>query len=420
MLLSAAAAALVETQLPDGTELQFLRSELLRGTEKVEAIHELVDHQRPRLARRRADDTPQAAPSLPLPLASSLPSVFVGRRDVTETIHAARDRAARGSVETVLLGGEPGAGKTSIASAIARVAHGHDWTVLFGSCDELVTTPYEPFRAAIGEYVSCAPMSVLADHVAKHGGEIGRLTPNLSARVGGLPLTEAEDPETSRRLLFEAVADLVRRAAADRPVLFVLDDIQWADRNTLLLIHRLASGRDAARLVLLGTYRSTEADVPDFASVLTQLRGLPSVADLQVAGLDHTALVDLLEAGAGHSLAQEGQDVASYLLDETDGNAVVRGRARASPRRDRSARPRCRGPVARPGRPRATSRCRGSVRAVLRTRVGRLDPEAQRALAVASVVGREFDPGRDRGRARARRARRARPDRSRGAGVVGT
>ena len=189
VLLSAAAAALVETQLPEGTDLQFLRSELLRGTEKVEAIHELVDHQRPRLARRGTGDMPPAAPSLPVPLASSLPSVFVGRRALTDTIHAARDRAARGSVETVLLGGEPGAGKTSIASAIARVAHGHDWTVLFGSCDELVTTPYEPFREAIGDYVSCAPMSVLADHVARHGGEIGRLTPNLSARVGGLPLT---------------------------------------------------------------------------------------------------------------------------------------------------------------------------------------------------------------------------------------
>ena len=90
VLLSAASAALVETQLPDGTELQFLRSELLRGTEKVEAIHELVDHQRPRVASRGTGDMPPAVPSLPVPLASSLPSVFVGRRDLTETIHAAR------------------------------------------------------------------------------------------------------------------------------------------------------------------------------------------------------------------------------------------------------------------------------------------------------------------------------------------
>ena len=81
------------------------------------------------------------------------PACSSGADDLTETIHAAATAPLDGSVETVLLGGEPGAGKTSIASAIARVAHGHDWTVLFGSCDELVTTPYEPFRDAIGEYV---------------------------------------------------------------------------------------------------------------------------------------------------------------------------------------------------------------------------------------------------------------------------
>ncbi len=270
MLLSSASASLVESHLPEDTELQFLRSELLRGIEKVEAIHELVDRRRPRLPVPADDIALAVPPSLPVSLASALPRVFVGRNDLTDAIHAARDRAAKGSVETVLLGGEPGAGKSSVAAAVARVAHAQDWLVLFGSCDELVTTPYEPFREAIGQYVAAAPMPVLAAHVSTHGGEVGRLTPNLAARVGSLPLIEALDPETNRRLLFEAVVDLMRTAAAEQPVLFVIDDIQWADRNTLLLLHRLASVRDAGPLMLLATYRSTEADLPDFASVLAR------------------------------------------------------------------------------------------------------------------------------------------------------
>ena len=118
-------------------------------------------------------------------------------------------------------------------------------------------------------------MSVLAEHVASHGGEIARLAPNLAARVGVLPLTEAVDPETSRRLLFEAIADLMRRASRDRPLLFVLDDFQWADRNTMLLVLRLASLRDSGPLVLLGTYRSTDADAPAVRDVLAQLRSPP-------------------------------------------------------------------------------------------------------------------------------------------------
>ena len=346
--------------------------------------------------------------------------MFVGRRDLTATIHAARDRAAaRGSVETVLLGGEPGAGKTSIASAIARVAHGHDWTVLFGSCDELVTTPYEPFREAIGEYVSCAPMSVLADHVARHGGEIGRLTPNLSARVGGLPLTEAEDPETSRRLLFEAVADLVRRAAR-RPTGPVR-----ARRHPVGGPQHAAAHPSTRERTRRGTPRPPRHLSLDRGG-RPRLRiacspssvGFPQSLTSRSRVSTTTALVDLLEAGAGHSLAEEGQDVASYLLDETDGNALfavelVRHLVETdvlAP--DAEGRWHAQADLADIEVPR-------SVRAVLRTRVGRLDPEAQRALAVASVAGREFDSGRDRGRARARRARRARPDRSGGAGVVG-
>ena len=108
---------------------------------------------------------------------------------------------------------------------------------------------------------------MLVEHIANHGGEIARLAPNLAARVGALPLTDAVDPETSRRLLFEAITDLMRRASRDQPVLFVLDDFQWADRNTMLLIPTREPARSGP-LVLLGTYRSTEADVPAVRDVL--------------------------------------------------------------------------------------------------------------------------------------------------------
>ncbi len=316
--------------------------------------------------------------------------MFVGRRDLTELIHSARDRALKGRVETVLLGGEPGAGKTSVAAAVARVAHAQDWTVLFGSCDEHVSTPYEPFREAVAQYVGGAPTSVLIEHIASHGGEIARLAPNLAARVGALPLTDAVDPETSRRLLFEAITDLMSRASRDQPVLFVLDDFQWADRNTMLLMLRLASLRDTGPLVLLGTYRSTDADVPAVREVLTQLRALPSVTDVSVEGLSSDALSTLLEAAAGHELGDDGRAVADYLEEETDGNPLfavelVRHLVETgvlAP--DTEGRWRTQVDLASVEVPR-------TVRAVLHTRVGRLDPEAQRVLGMASAAGREFD-----------------------------
>ena len=89
----AASAALVERDCPTAPNCSSCAASCCEAPTKVEAIHELVDHQRPRVASRGTGDMPPAVPSLPVPLASSLPSVFVGRRDLTETIHA-RDRAA--------------------------------------------------------------------------------------------------------------------------------------------------------------------------------------------------------------------------------------------------------------------------------------------------------------------------------------
>ena len=292
-------------------------------------------------------------------------------------------------MQTVLLGGEPGAGKSSIAAVAARAAHEDGWTVLFGSCDEHVTTPYEPFRDAVGQYFDEAPAAVLAEHIAAHGGEVGRLTPSLSARVGALPPVEAADPETSRRLLVEGVTDLLQRAAGDRPVLLVLDDIQWADRNTALVIGRLARLRDS-RLLLLATYRSTAADIAEFGALLAQLRALPTVSDVDVAGLSEGELVTFLEAAAGHALDDEGRRVAAHLRAETDGNPLfvaelVRHFVETgvlAP--DAAGTWRAQVDLATVAMPR-------TVRAVLQERVGRLSDETQGVLAVASVAGRQFE-----------------------------
>ena len=300
-------------------------------------------------------------------------------------------RSPTGAVETVLLGGEPGAGKTSVAAAVARVAHAQDWTVLFGSCDEHVSTPYEPFRDAIVQYVGGAPISVLIEHIASHGGEIARLAPNLAARVGALPLTDAVDPETSRRLLFEAITDLMRRASA-RPACPVRPRRLPVGRPQHDAPRSVGSRACATRPVSSCSAPTGRPmpTCPRCASVLAQLRALPSVTESPVEGSTTTRLSTLLEAAAGHELGDDGRAVATYLEEETDGNPLfavelVRHLVETgvlAP--DSEGRWRTQVDLANVEVPR-------TVRAVLHTRVGRLDPEAQRVLGMASVAGREFD-----------------------------
>ncbi len=124
--------------------------------------------------------------------------------------------------------------------------------------------------------------------------------------------------------------------------------------------------------------------------MLAQLRALPSVSDLLVDGLSSDGLTALLEAAAGHELGDQGPAVATYLQEETDGNPLFAVELVRHLVETGVLAPTPRGA----GTPSSTSRAWSvprTVRAVLHTRVGRLDPEAQRVLEMASVAGRDFD-----------------------------
>jgi class 3 adenylate cyclase len=88
VLLTSASASFVEGDLPEGTELRFLRRELLRGIDRLEAIHELVDHRR--AEPKVAAPSPVLAAFLPASLAAALPRVFVGRESGPSSSRHAR------------------------------------------------------------------------------------------------------------------------------------------------------------------------------------------------------------------------------------------------------------------------------------------------------------------------------------------
>ena len=158
----------------------------------------------------------------------------------------------------VLVSGEAGLGKTTLVAEVARSAFDSGATVLFGHCEEELATPYQLFAEALGHYVTHAPQAELEAHVAAHGSELSRLVPALASRVPGLPPTKATDADTERFLLFAAVVGLLATVGADHPVVVVLDDLQWADKGSLLLLRHLASSDVPLRLLVLGTYRDSE------------------------------------------------------------------------------------------------------------------------------------------------------------------
>ncbi len=111
-----------------------------------------------------------------------------------------------------------------------------------------------------------------------------------SSVAHGRPPPAAEaDPDTERHRLHTAVADLLAAVTRERPALLVLEDVHWADAPTLLLLRHLARA-GVARILLLATFRDTEAEMPD---AVTEL-----LADLR--------RYDVVEDGRGRALRRGG------------------------------------------------------------------------------------------------------------------
>ena len=330
-----------------------------------------------------------------IPLPSRLgvrPDVGVlGRVAEVESIAQAFGRVAGGGGrEVVLISGEPGLGKTTLVAEASRAAHESGAIVLFGHSEEELVIPNQLFAEALGRYVTHAPEELLLAHVAAYGSELARLVPALGSRIPDLPTSSATDSDAERFLLFGAVVGLLASVTEHQPVVLVLDDLQWADKGSLLLLRHLAGSDVPMRLLILGTYRDRALSSEGLVETLAALHRLGGVQRIELMGLDDAGVMALMEAVAGHELDEEAVDLAHAISRETDGNPffvseVLRNLAETGAvARSTDGRWEAKAPLDVTALP-------DSVHEVIGARLLRLGKEAGRILSVASVIGRDFD-----------------------------
>ncbi len=332
-----------------------------------------------------ADTTTAAAP-LPSLLAGP-GRIFVGREDELERLRQRWKEVGAGACRLVLLGGEPGIGKTRLATELAHSLHGDGALILAGRCDEDLGVPYQPFVEALRHYLThVSPLGL-----GRHAGELARLVPELTQLVPGLSEPLRSDPETERYRLFDAVAAWLSQASVESPVLLVLDDLQWAAKPTLLLLRHVLRSPDAMKLLVVATYRDTDVGRGHpLAELLADVPRLEGAERLPLTGLDVPAVAAFLERAAGHDLDDEGDELARVVWRETEGNAffvaeVLRHLVESRAIEQRDGRWVLTGAIEELGIPEG-------VRDVVSRRLSRLSDEANRILACASVVGLEFEP----------------------------
>jgi DNA-binding CsgD family transcriptional regulator len=317
---------------------------------------------------------------------------FVGRARELATLAALVPRADSEGRRIALVAGEAGSGKSRLVRELAHVVSAAGVRVLYGACDAVVRTPYRPFVEALDQLVRGDDPDTLRADLGTTGGELGRLLPDLSLRVGDLPAPIAADRDTERLRLHTAVTDLLANTARRQPLLLALEDCHWADTATLLLLRHLARAGADAHMLVLATFRDTEADVPaELADALADLRRSEDIVRLRLGGLTEDDVAEFVHRAAGDGGLLVPDELPQLLREVTDGNAfllcelwrtlVETGAVALEHGSVRLVRPLLE--IATPE----------SVREVVTQRLARLDPATRDMLELAAVAGPEFELG---------------------------
>jgi pilus assembly protein CpaF len=312
---------------------------------------------------------------------------FVGREQERLDMRMVLDRAATGSGGMVFVAGAPGIGASRFAAEVAVDAAQKGWVVLSGRCAEQATSPLSPFRDVLNAAVANAGAKTLLDAVGENGQLLAQLVPALRQKVRGMVTGTEVNADKLREQLFKAIFDFLVVYQGAKPMLIVLDDLQWADDASVLLLRDLAERLSGSRIVLAATYWESELDsgrpfTPVVSRLLRRRRaqriGLGQLSDREVekmvAAMAETPvtpiqLIGIQAATEGNPLFVEHSFLYMAASDTMLGGG---SRVQASFTEE-------------------DLELAQSVRGLIGRRLERLSEPAQRMLVAAAVIGRDFD-----------------------------
>ncbi len=282
---------------------------------------------------------------------------FIGREEYLAALTAA--------AAAVVITGDAGVGKSRLVAELQRRAAEEGRLALIGECVELTDgeLPYAPI-------VSALRPAIRDGHALEELGEqdlreLARLWPELASGDEDLP---AAGEASSKARLFSSLLQLLERVAEEREVLFVVEDLHWADRSTRDFLAFLVREQHTGKLTVVITVRGEdvhrEHPVRGFISELTRMHG---VRRLELAPFTRAELALQVEGITGQRPSHE---LVERLFERSEGNAFYTEELLAAGQET---------PLP------------ASLRDLLLLRIERFAPPVRRLLEVAATAGRGVD-----------------------------
>jgi len=335
-------------------------------------------------------DRPQTSPAVLeiSPFSFAGRTAFVGRESERTTIRAAIDCALTGRGCVVMLSGGPGVGKTRLAMEMAEYASRVGFRYLVGHCYERDERfPFLPFAEIIEANLAEAPS--LEDFRRRMGdtaAELAQIAPSLRRVYPDIPLPLDLPPAQKRRHLFQSVSDSMARAAQTRSLVYIVEDLQWADESTLALLIHLANRVAQLPVVIIGTYRGGYSENnPALVRTLEELIRM-GIRPLKLGGLSKDDTAQMLRGLSQREAVPES--LVSLIFEESQGypffvEEVYRHLIEEGRVFDAAGQFRTDVEIDDIDVPE-------SVRLIIGRRLERFDENEKRVLAAAAVIGRSF------------------------------
>jgi hypothetical protein len=314
------------------------------------------------------------------PLRSPTPSVFVGRRDEIATLLDAHAAVAPAHPVAAFVLAPSGIGKTALLGRFAsELRLRGDPLILTGRCYACESVPYKAFDGvieALAKHLAGLDPQARERVVPTDGEALAQVFPAL-AGVLGRPASGggARSPE-ARAVAFRQLKEVLRRLAETRPLVVMIDDLQWGDLDSAKILEEILALPDPPAVLFVGAFRSDEIKASAF---LRELRKTPADGDL------------IREIALGALPREAARALVHHLLAGREEDAGIRTEAILC---EASGNPFFLEELARRAEAPLAPALAGAITldGIVRDRLAELPEESRRLLEVVAVAGRAIPP----------------------------